>query len=173
MSRMPLILLAAIALAAGCGPSGETPDVSATTSGGGGVSASSMTQNEALARVTELAKQTTDAIDPKPELDLYRPSLNPRYCDPDSDAPDAPIHVYRAYYLRGVPETRLKDVADQVRRFWERQGYVIVTASENGLNFTARSRADGFNLAIGRAGGEVLTLEIESPCIVPDETPGP
>ena len=168
MPRLAAIFLVVVLVAA-CAALEETP----RKGPGESPVKPTLTHDEAVAQVDRIARETADALDPKPTLDLYRPSLNTRYCNPDRNSPSDPIIVYRAYYLRGVPKDRLTDVAAQVRRFWEQRGFVIISASADGRNFTARSPADGFRVSLAETGEGVLAMQIGSPCALPDGAPTP
>ena len=74
---------------------------------------------------------------------------------------------------RGIPKERLTDVAHQIRRFWEGQGYVIETATADGRDLIARSRSTGFRLGLAETGDGVLSIDIGSPCVLPDAGSSP
>lgn|SRR5690606_21531729 len=168
MPRLAVVFLVAL-LAAACTARGNSPEERPAIS----TTQPTMTEKEARAEVERIARATAEAIDPEPELDLYRPSLNTRYCDPGHNGPGDPIYVYRAYYLRGIPKERLTDVAHQIRRFWEGQGYVIETATADGRDLIARSRSTGFRLGLAETGDGVLSIDIGSPCVLPDAGSSP
>ncbi|MEV5590922.1 hypothetical protein AB0L05_35655 [Nonomuraea pusilla] len=158
-------------LAAGCAP-GEVL--------GGAMKPSAdkptITKAQALARIEQLIDGTVRIIHPKPQVELYQPSLNDGLClDPLDGGSEDRIVVSREYYLRGLPKTEdaLKEVIAEVKAYWQSQGHFISGENENGLQLYAHSRPDDFLISIGWAAGDVLTLGANSTCLWPNGTPEP
>ena len=149
--------------------------VAVATSCTGGQMKPTMTKDEALARVEELINDTVAIIEPKPRLDVDPTTLTPYSCLGWVGDSDGRIYISRAYYLRGIPrdKDKLADIARRVRRHWEQRGHLIEGTSKDGINIAARSRPDDFILALSRTAGDVLGIEVSSPCIWPNGTPEP
>ena len=168
MPRLAAIFLVVVLVAA-CAALEETP----RKGPGESTVQPTMTHEEAVAQVDRIARETADAIDPKPTLDLYRPSLNTRYCDPDRNWPSDPIICVSRVLSARCPE----GTAHRRRRS---DPPVLGTAricdhsaSADGRNFTARSPADGFRVSLAETGEGVLAMQIGSPCVLPDGAPTP
>lgn len=165
MRRLLPIITVAV-LIAGCTGS---PDNT-----GGELDEPTMTQAQALSRVEQLIRDTAGAIEPKPTLELDQKSRNEHSClDPTDGGSEDRVIVYRGYNLRDVPEDQVAKVAEQVRQQWVRQGHLIETASQDGLNIFGRSRPDDFLLSLQRNGDGSLNLGASSPCVWPNGTPEP
>ncbi|MEV4247943.1 hypothetical protein AB0J63_31575 [Streptosporangium canum] len=162
MSRLTVMIVAVVVLAVGC-------------TRGEAVNEPTMTQAQALARVEQLIKETSDVINPNPHLDLYRPSLNVNGClDPTDGGSEDRVVISRSYYLRDIPKDQVGEVARQVKQHWERQGYYIEAVSKDGLAVFGHSQPDDFLLSIGPTGDDdVLNLGVTSPCVWPNGTPEP
>ncbi|MER5318449.1 hypothetical protein [Streptosporangium roseum] len=160
MSRFIVVIVAVVVFVVGC-TEGEA------------VNAPTMTQDQALARVEQLIKETVDVITPKPRLDLYRPSLNVNGClDPTDGGAEDRVVISRSYYLRDIPMDQIGEVTRRVKQHWERQGYYIETASKDGLAVFGHSQPDDFLISIGPTGDDnVLSLGVSSPCIWPTGAP--
>ncbi|MEV5556304.1 hypothetical protein AB0L44_21850 [Nonomuraea wenchangensis] len=133
-----------------------------------------ITKAQALTRIGQLIDETVAVIHPKPQLDLYQPSLNDGIC-PDRQDPGSAdrIEVSREYYLRGLPTTEdaLRKVIAEVKVYWQKQGHYIAVEHENGLQLYGHSRPDDFLITIGREADNVLTLGATSTCLWPNGTP--
>ncbi|MFC4006003.1 hypothetical protein ACFOY2_02130 [Nonomuraea purpurea] len=132
-----------------------------------------ITKAQALTRIEQLIDGTVSVIHPKPQLELYQPSLNDGLClDPLDGGSEDRIVVSREYYLRGLPtaEDTLKEVIAKVKAYWQSQGHHISGQNENGLQLYGRSRPDDFLISIGWAAGDVLTLGVNSTCLWPNGT---
>ena len=150
--------------------------VAVTTGCAGGSMKPTMTKEEALTRVQQLINDTVAIIEPKPRLDVDPTTLTPYPClGFVGDDSDGRIYISRAYYLRGIPKdkTKLTEIAQKVRRYWQQQGHVIQGVSRDGLNIAARSRPDDFILSLSWTAGDVLGIGVSSPCIWPNGTPEP
>lgn len=136
-----------------------------------------ITQDQALARVEGLIKETAGAISPEPRMRLYPPSLNVNPClDPTDGGSEKRVVINRSYYLDGISKDQVPEVAKQVRRYWEQQGHYIEVVSVNGLNISGRSKPDDFLLSLSPTGPEnnvVLSLGVTSYCVWPNGTPEP
>ncbi|RSN08335.1 hypothetical protein DMB42_19985 [Nonomuraea sp. WAC 01424] len=171
MFRAVRLIIAAVVLVAGCAPGGTV---------GGAMNPAAdkptITKAQALTRIEQLIDGTASAIRPKPQLDLYQPSLNDGLClDPQDGGSEDRIVVSREYHLRGLPTTEdaLKEVIAEVKAYWQSQGHDISGENENGLQLYAHSRPDDFLMSIGWAAGNVLTLGANSTCLWPNGTPEP
>ncbi|GII62980.1 hypothetical protein Skr01_30650 [Sphaerisporangium krabiense] len=163
MSRTTVVAIAVVLLAAGCGAQGEVVN-----------NRPAMTESQALARIAQLVDGTVSVIQPKPHLELYRPSLDSRPCSASGEGgPEDGVVISRGYYLNGVPKEQLKEVSEKIRLYWEQQGHVIETASETGINIGARSRPDDFIMALFRTNENVLGVGITSTCVLAQKTPRP
>ncbi|OUC93911.1 hypothetical protein [Streptosporangium minutum] len=162
MSRLTVMIVAVVVLAVGC-------------TRGEAVNEPTMTQAQALARVEQLIKETSDVITPKPRLDLDRPSLNVNGClDPTDSGSEGRVVISRSYYLRDIPRDQVAEVARQVKQYWEEQDHYIVGVSINGLDISGRSKPDDFLLSLAPTGNnDVLNLGVTSPCVWPNGTPEP
>lgn len=170
MPRPIPILIAITILATGCTAGIGNSEQSKK----GNVNESTMNQEQALARVEQLIKETVQAIKPKPRLDLFQPSLITQSClDPTDGGSQERIIINRIYYLRDIPRDQLSRVAQQVRQYWEKQGHLITNTSADGLNIFGRSRPDDFLISLQSSGDDLLNLGASSPCIWPNGTPGP
>ena len=150
--------------------------VAVTTSCTAGQIEPTMTKDEALARVEELINDTVAIIEPRPRLDVDPTTLTPYRCIGFvGDDWDGRIYISRAYWLRGIPrdKDKLADIARRVRLHWEQRGYRIEGTSKDGINIAARSMPGDFVLALSRTAGDVLGIEVSSPCIWPNGTPEP
>ncbi|MER6946814.1 hypothetical protein ABT294_22550 [Nonomuraea sp. NPDC000554] len=171
MFRAVRLITAAVILVAGCAPGGGP---------GGAMNPSAdkptITKAQALTRIEQLINGTVSVIHPKPQLDLYQPSLNDGLClDPQDGGSEDRIEVSREYYLRGLPKTEdaLKEVIAEVKAYWQKQGHYIAVEHENGLQLYGRSRPDDFLITIGREADNVLSLGATSTCLWPNGTPEP
>jgi hypothetical protein len=171
MFRAVRLIIAAVVLVAACAPGGTVggamnpPDDKPT-----------ITKAQALARIKQLIDGTVSVIQPKPQPELYQPSLNDGLClDPQDGGSEDRIVVSREYHLGGLPKTEdaLKEVIAAVKAYWQSQGHYISGENENGLQLYAHSRPDDFLISIGWAGGDVLTLGANSTCLWPNGTPEP
>ncbi|GGK81032.1 hypothetical protein ACFFWE_16810 [Sphaerisporangium melleum] len=126
-----------------------------------------MTEAEALARVEQLINGTVAVLDPKPQLEVVPTSMENSECGSDGDA-EGRISVGREYYLRGIPKGRIDSVAQQVKRYWDQQGYRVEGVSKSGRSITARSAPDDFFLALGAAGDDALVIGASSTCVLPN-----
>ncbi|MEV5413479.1 hypothetical protein AB0K60_32185 [Thermopolyspora sp. NPDC052614] len=157
------VIIAVIAVVTGCSVSGggSTDDVSQPA----------MTKSQALARIEQLIQATASELNPKPRLELYRPSLNESSC-PDATGDDSSrVVISRAYYLRDIPSEQNSQVSEQVQQHWQQQGHLIEGVSRNGFNIAGRSRPDDFLLALDRTGEGALMLGVTSPCVSASEDP--
>ncbi|MGV9306150.1 hypothetical protein ACWENQ_17580 [Nonomuraea sp. NPDC004354] len=134
--------------------------------------ATTMNEQQAVDRVEQLIQDTVSVMHPKPDLDLYRPSLNRRYCVGATDGgSEDRIIVTRTYYLRGIPKDRLVAVAERVRGHWRDQGHTITQATGLDIgqpDIAAQSRPDDFILSLSWTQGDVLGIGVTSTCIWPD-----
>ncbi|MGW4411577.1 hypothetical protein ACWEJ6_46655 [Nonomuraea sp. NPDC004702] len=171
MFRVARLIIATVVVIAGCAPGGPM---------GGAMSPladkPTFTKAQALTRIEQLIDGTASVIRPKPQLDLYQPSLNDGLClDPQDGGSEDRIVVSREYHLRGLPKTEdaLKEVIAEVKAYWQSQGHDISGESVNGLQLYAHSRPDDFLISIGWAAGGVLTLGANSTCVWLNGTPEP
>ncbi|GGT43958.1 hypothetical protein ACFFV7_33140 [Nonomuraea spiralis] len=171
MFRAVRLITAAMVLVAGCAPGGAL---------GGSMNPSAnkptITKAQALTRIEQLINGTAGVIHPKPQLDLYQPSLNDGLClDPQDGGSEDRIEVSRSYYLRGLPkaEDALKEVVAEVKAYWQKQGHYIAVEHENGLQLYGHSRPDDFLITISLAADDVLSLGATSTCLWPNGTPEP
>ncbi|MEV0614035.1 hypothetical protein AB0I81_11990 [Nonomuraea sp. NPDC050404] len=135
-----------------------------------------ITKAQALARIEQLINGTVSVIRPKPQLDLYQPSVNDGLClDPLDGGSEDRIVVSREYYLRGLPKSKeaLDEVIAEVKAYWEREGHYISGENKEGLQLYGRSRPDDFLMAIGWEADDVLSLGATSTCLWPNGTPEP
>ncbi|MEV2269667.1 hypothetical protein [Nonomuraea africana] len=133
-----------------------------------------MNEQQTVDRVEQLIQESVSAIDPPPQLELFRPSLNRRYCVGATDGgSEDRIIVTRTYYLRGIPKDRIVDVAQLIRTRWQENGHVVTEV--NGLDtgepeVSAQSRPDDFILSLSWTHGDVLGIGVTSTCVWPDTT---
>lgn len=164
-----------VALMAGCAT--ETGQTTKSRDVEKFVNKPTITQEQALDRIEQIIKETVKAIEPKPKLELYRPSLNVNMCvDPTDGGSENRVIVARAYYLNGITQDQVGNVARQVRQHWEQQGHQITVVTPDGLDISGRSRPDDFILSLtptGDANAPILNLGVTSPCIWPNGTPEP
>ncbi|WP_248961816.1 hypothetical protein [Sphaerisporangium perillae] len=162
MRRLIIVIIAIVALAAGC------------VRGGKAVDKPTLTQDEAVARIEQLIHDTANALTPMPRLDLYRPSLNVGSClDPTDGGSEDRVVISRTYFLRDIPKDKITNVAKQVKAYWEQQGHLIQGVSETGTVISGRSRPDDFLLSVDHSDNDVLALGATSPCIWLNGTPEP
>lgn len=161
---MRIILLALVMLTAACT---ETRAMNQPT----------ITEQQAVDRIEELIQKSVGVIEPDPQVELFRPSLNRRICVGATDGgSEARIIVTRSYYLRGIPKDRVVEVAEQVKTHWEKQGHLITGAEGFDIgrpDVSGRSRPDDFLLSLTWTEGDVLGLAATSTCIWPNGTPSP
>ncbi|MEU8108310.1 hypothetical protein AB0C18_31820 [Nonomuraea muscovyensis] len=132
-----------------------------------------LTHAQALARIEQILHETSQAISPRPRLEVL-PSFNaPSGCQGEGASEDQ-IIVSRAYWLRDIPKTENMNVSRQVRDFWQAQGYRIAASGKGGApGLSGESQPDRFRLSLVRAAGDDLYLGASSPCIWPYGTPSP
>ena len=160
MTRLAVVVAVLAILVLSCGTPGE-----------GMKDKPPMSRTQALARIEQLVNGTADAIQPRPRLELYRPSLNEKKCVLSAERGLEGLVVSRTYYLDGIPADQIKDVARQVKDYWTSQGHVIEGISEDGIELGGRSRPDDFLLALSETGDKILGLGVTSPCVLLDGTP--
>ncbi|MEV5498701.1 hypothetical protein AB0M50_25205 [Nonomuraea fuscirosea] len=171
MFRTVRLVIAAVILVAGCAPGGPLGGAMQPSAG-----KPTITKTQALTRIEQLVNGTVGVIHPKPQLELYRPSLNDGICtDARTTGSAEPIEVSREYFLRGLPkaEDALKKVIADVKAYWLKEGHYIAVEHENGLQLYGHSRPDDFLITIGLEGDNVLTLGATSTCLWPNGTPEP
>lgn len=135
-----------------------------------------ITKAQALKRIEQLIDGTISVIHPKPQVDVYEPSLVDDPClSPLDGGSENRIIVGRQYYLRGLPQSEdsLKQVLADVKAYWEKEGHYISGHNESGIQLYAHSRPEDFLMAIGWAADGVLTLGANSTCLWPNGTPEP
>ncbi|MEV0589527.1 hypothetical protein [Nonomuraea sp. NPDC050310] len=131
----------------------------------------SFTQQQALARVEQLIRDTAAEVTPRPRLELVPYGTEAEECPSDAEA-NGRVTVNRAYWLRDVPRADLLRVSRQVRAAWERQGHRLIAAGDgDNPDLSGESQPDRYTLALTWADGDQLYLAATSPCIWPDGTP--
>lgn len=158
-----LILVAAFSLTA-CR---ETP----------GVNSPAITESQAIDRIEQLIHDAVARLKPKPELELYRPSLNPARCvGPTDQGSEERIVINRRYYLRGIPKEEAVAIAEQIKSQWEQQGHLVTSTHGFDIgrpDISGRSRPDDFLLSLSWTEGDRLGIGATSPCIWPNGTSHP
>jgi len=168
MVRFAWVVVAVAVLVVGCSPG--------ATQGGPIMNPDkpTITKAQALKRVEELIRDTTGALHPKPNLELYPPSVNDHRClDPTDGGSEDRIEVGREYYLRDVPKDQLRAVLEQVKTYWLKQGHLVDADGIDKLVLYGRSRPDDYPMSVTWSGNDVLAIGVGSPCIWPDGTPPP
>ncbi len=121
-----------------------------------------------------MIKDTVQAMDPKPRLELIPHSLVSNPCAFDHDGIPIRFTINRKYWLRDLPKERNISIAQQVATHWSRVGHAIVSQGgfkEGKPGVHARSIPDGFLIALSWTAGDNLYLAATSPCLAPHETP--
>lgn len=134
-----------------------------------------ITQQQAVARVDRLLRDTGAAITPRPRLVVDKPGTQVTSCleEPEGSS-DARVQPAGEYFLQGVPQQARASVAEQIMRFWKAKGYAVdafhMGTSDPQVHGTTQ---DNFLVALEPNGGGELSIGASSPCVWPNGTPPP
>jgi hypothetical protein len=90
------------------------------------------------------------------------------YCRPrgQSDL----VNVSVSYVLDGIQASSAKQIADQIKAYWQKQGYTFTVTTQgigtDAPNILATTK-DGYNVALQTGKGGPMSLGASSPCAEP------
>ena len=150
--------------------------------GSGGTVAKTMNQHQAAAMAEQIVHDTATALHPQPRLD-FDPSLgnDATQCLAEH-LPDASkmVTVYRTAWLRGIPDGEQVNIANQVKAYWQKQGYIIGTTANFAqgkpeiTGYTPhKDPFEVFTFTLTTASNGWISIGATSPCVWPNGTPPP
>ena len=148
----------------------------------GGTVAKTMNQQQAAATAENIIRDTAAALHPQPRLD-FDPSLgNDAIQCLAEQLPDASkmVTVDRTAWLRGIPNGQQVNIANQVKAYWQKQGYVIGTTANFAqgkpeiTGYTPhKDPFEVFTFSLTTASNGWISIGATSPCVWPNGTAPP
>ena len=92
--------------------------------------------------------------------------------DANDENPTGDLMIERGYWLRGLDPAHNQDVFDQMKRYWNTNGYTVIrdeapqpiTTSQT----TVARNPSGFSMSLVQGAGGDFSLSAQSPCVHPD-----
>ncbi len=137
------------------------------------MAAHTMTQDQAAARAGQIVRDTAAALTPKPRLESAPVFGNgPSPCLANVPNAGKMVSVAYGYWLRDIPESANAAIGQQVKAYWQKQGYRIETAKglDNGQPDISGTTKDDFLISLNWSSNGALSMGATSPCVYPHGT---
>lgn len=144
-----------------------------TACSGGGVAAKTMTQAQATQRAQAILRETAAMLNPKPRLEVARVLTFTNQCLADIPGASQMVTVAYTYNLRDIPGSENRAIGEQIKAYWQKQGYTIQAATDLGTsqpNISGETK-DAFLISLDSNSENTLFIGATSPCVYPHGTP--
>jgi hypothetical protein len=144
-----------------------------TACSGGGVAAKTMTQAQATQRAQAILRETAAMLNPKPRLEVDRLTTYTDQCLADIPNASQMVTVAYTYNLRDIPVSENRTIGEQIKAYWQKQGYAINTSGGFSSNQPAiyGETKDAFLISLDSDSQNTLFIGATSPCVYPHGTP--
>jgi hypothetical protein len=161
MNRMIRIALAGwiAVLAVSCGKGDEVQ--------------TTITEDQAKARIEEYVRQALAVLPSEARLELQSAASSVPCDDPTDNGPRGRVTVGNTYWVRGLSSERNSQYLDSMISWWKQHDFSVLDDKRPASNYVrVESKRDGFRIAFSDNPRGELLLGADSPCVWPDGRPG-